>query len=233
MKRIIIILFIAFTANLVSSQSLIPVKYGISTGFSLSNFKISSGEGIQPANNSSQIGFSAGLIIQIPLSDKWFINPEVLYSQKGSSFNYSFTHDYEVNQRDIYKTTNKITLSYLDINPIISYMASNNFSLNIGPSVSILIGDEYVYTQDPAKDNVNTSNVLTDGLVKVASLDIGLSIGASYFLTEHFLINTKINTGFIEAANATQPTDLVNNSNTEPEYTLKNNSINISITYLF
>ena len=233
MKRKILILFIAFTSTVVSAQSLIPVKYGISTGFSLSSFNITSAEGIQPTDNSSQIGISAGLIIHIPLSDKWFINPEVLYSQKGSSFNYSFTHDYDVNQRDIYKTTNQLTLSYLDINPIISYKASDKFALNLGPSVSFLIGEKYVYTQDPAKENLNSPNLLTDGVVKVESLDIGLNIGVSYFLTEHFLINAKINNGLMQVATADQPTELVNNSDTETEYTFKNSSINLSITYLF
>ena len=92
-------------------------------------------------DNSSQMGIAAGFIVHIPLSDKWFINPEVLYSQKGASFNYAFTHDYELNQRDEYKTTNPLTLSYVELNPTISYKATDKLALNFGPSVSFLIGE--------------------------------------------------------------------------------------------
>ena len=238
MKKIISILALIFLTIASSAQSLIPIKYGIKTGLNFSNLNISSIEGVKPTDNSSQMGIAAGFIIHIPLSDEWFIKPEVLYSQKGASFNYAFTHDYELNQRDEYKTTNKVTLSYVELNPTISYKATDKLALNFGPSVSFLIGEKYVYTQDPARNITNTTNILTDGLVETASLDLGLNLSISYFFTEHFFVDSRVYTGFIEVASATQPYEIfiVNGSKfytPEPAFTLKNRAIVLSLAYLF
>jgi long-subunit fatty acid transport protein len=239
MKKLASILTLVFLTIATSAQSLIPVKYGIKAGLNFSNLNITPAiDGVKPTDNSLQMGIAAGFIVHIPLSDKWFINPEVLYSQKGASFNYAFTHDYELNQRDEYKTTNQLTLSYVELNPTISYKANDKLALNFGPSVSFLIGEKYDYTQDPVRDITNTAHILTDGLVETASLDVGLNLGVSYFFTEHFFIDTRVYTGLMEAATATQPYEIfiVNGSQLytpDPAYTLKNRSIVFSISYLF
>jgi len=238
MKKKISILALIFLTIVSSAQSLIPIKYGIKTGLNFSSLNISSIEGVKPTDNSSQAGIAAGFIVHIPLSDEWFINPEVLYSQKGASFNYAFTHDYELNQRDEYKTTNQLTLSYVELNPTISYKATDKLALNFGPSVSFLIGEKYVYTQDPVRDITNITHILTDGLVETTSLDVGFNLGISYFFTEHFFVDTRVYTGFMEVTTATQPYEIfiVNGTQIdtpEPAYNLKNRSIVLSIAYLF
>ena len=234
MKKLASILALVFLTIVSSAQSLIPVKYGIKVGLNFSNLNITPAiDGVKPTDNSSQMGIAAGFIVHIPLSDKWFINPEVLYSQKGASFNYAFTHDYELNQRDEYKTTNPLTLSYVELNPTISYKANDKLALNFGPSVSFLIGEDYDYNQDPVRDITNTAHILTDGLVETASLDVGLNLGISYFFTEHFFVDSRIYTGFLEVASATQPYEEIINNNPDPDYTLKNSAIVLSLAYLF
>tara|TARA_B110000483_G_scaffold151482_1_gene180310 strand:- start:154 stop:858 length:705 start_codon:yes stop_codon:yes gene_type:complete len=234
MKKLASILALVFLTIVSSAQSLIPVKYGIKVGLNFSNLNITPAiDGVKPTDNSSQMGIAAGFIVHIPLSDKWFINPEVLYSQKGASFNYAFTHDYELNQRDEYKTTNPLTLSYVELNPTISYKANDKLALNFGPSVSFLIGEDYDYTQDPVRDITNTAHILTDGLVETASLDVGLNLGISYFFTEHFFVDSRVYTGFLEVASATQPYEEIINNNPDPDYTLKNSAIVLSLAYLF
>ena len=233
MKKLASILALVFLTIVSSAQSLIPIKYGIKAGLNLSSLNISSIEGVQPTDNSSQMGIAAGFIVHIPLSDEWFINPEVLYSQKGASFNYAFTHDHELNQRDEYKTTNPLTLSYVELNPTISYKANDKLALNFGPSVSFLIGEDYDYAQDPVRDITNTTNILTEGLVETESLDVGLNLGISYFFTEHFFVDSRVYTGFLEVASATQPYEEIINNNPDPAYTLKNRAIVLSLSYLF
>ena len=234
MKKLASILALVFLTIASSAQSLIPIKYGIKAGLNFSNLNITPAiDGVKPTDNSSQMGIAAGFIVHIPLSDEWFINPEVLYSQKGASFNYAFTHDYELNQRDEYKTTNPLTLSYVELNPTISYKATDKLALNFGPSVSFLIGEDYDYTQDPVRDITNTAHILTDGLVETASLDVGLNLGISYFFTEHFFVDSRVYTGFLEVASATQPYEEIINNNPDPAYTLKNSAIVLSLAYLF
>jgi long-subunit fatty acid transport protein len=234
MKKLASILTLVFLTIATNAQSLIPVKYGIKAGLNFSNLNITPAiDGVQPTDNSSQMGIAAGFIVHIPLSDKWFINPEVLYSQKGASFNYAFTHDYEIDQRDEYKTTNPLTLSYVELNPTISYKATDKLALNFGPSVSFLIGEKYDYTQEPVRDITNTTNILTEGLVETESLDVGLNLGISYFFTEHFFVDSRVYTGFIEVASAIQPYEVITSIIPNPAYTLKNRAIVLSLSYLF
>ena len=234
MKKLAAILTLVFLTIATNAQSLIPVKYGIKAGLNFSNLNITPAiDGVQPTDNSSQMGIAAGFIVHIPLSDKWFINPEVLYSQKGASFNYAFTHDYEIDQRDEYKTTNPLTLSYVELNPTISYKATDKLALNFGPSVSFLIGEKYDYTQDPVRDLTNTTSILTEGLVETESLDVGLNLGISYFFTEHFFVDSRVYTGFIEVASAIQPYEVITSIIPNPAYTLKNRAIVLSLSYLF
>ena len=237
MKKLASILALAFFTIATNAQSLIPIKYGIKVGLNFSNLNITSTidgvqHGVQPTDNSSQTGISAGFIVHIPLSDEWFINPEVLYSQKGASFNYAFTHDYEINQRDEYKMNNQVTLSYVELNPTISYKATDKLALNFGPSVSFLIGED-ITPQDLERDNANTAHILTDGLVETASLDVGLNLGISYFFTEHFFVDSRVYTGFIEVASVIQPYEVITSIIPNPAYTLKNRAIVLSISYLF
>jgi long-subunit fatty acid transport protein len=230
MRQISLITLLACLTIVASSQSLIPIKYGIKVGLNSSSISTSSIEGVKPTVNASQIGISAGACVYIPLSDKWLINAEVLYSQKGASFDYEFTHDYEVNQRDTFNTTNQLTLSYIELNPTINFKATDKLTLNFGPSVSFLIGEKYIHTPETFPFNTNDL-LITDGLIEAATLDVGLNVGLSYFITENFVVDTRVYTGFMKAAEVTQPYKTVVVPN--PEYKLKNRAIVFSLAYLF
>ena len=236
MKKSILITLITFLTIGLDAQSLIPIKYGIKVGLNISSLSVSRtekgiNEGVEETNNSSQIGIAAGGCVYIPLSDKWYINPELLYSQKGASFDYDFTHDYPVNKRAEYTTTNQLTLSYIELNPTFSFKASDKLALNFGPSASYLISEDYTITSAKTKgENATGAHVLLDGFYESSALDIGLNLGLSYFITANFLVDTRVSTGFMEAGEVTQPNEA---EGSDPVYTLKNRTIVLSLAYLF
>ena len=242
MKKISLILLLAFLAITTSAQSLIPTKYGIKAGLNFSSLNITPTiDGVKPTVNSSQAGIAAGICVHIALSDKWFINPEVLYSQKGASFNYNFTHDYPVNQRAEYATTNQLVLSYIELNPTFSFKASDKIALNFGPSVSYLISDaDYTMTNAELISGIQgiNENSLWPGSYESTELDVALNIGVSYFITEDLLIDTRVYTGFLEVGNINIPYQLNLDSSgnqivPDAEYKVKNRAIVFSIAYLF
>ena len=153
MKKLASILVLAFFTIAVSAQSLIPIKYGIKVGTNISNIISTPNEGVTNIETSSQIGISGGFYMEIALNDKWYINPELLYVQKGASFNYDYKHKWDsislnnVNNLDEYATTNSLKLAYVELNPTISYKASDKLALNFGPSVSFLISEDYTFTE--------------------------------------------------------------------------------------
>ena len=231
MKKISLITLLACLTIATSAQSLIPTKFGIKAGLNFSSLSISSIEGVQPTVNSSQIGISAGVYVHIPLSDKWYINPELLYSQKGASFTYDFTHDYPVDKRAEYATTNQLILSYVELSPTFSFNASNKLALNFGPSVSYLINENYTITHKKTSGEDATGvNILLDGFYESTALEIGLNLGLSYFITEDLLLDARVSTGFMEAGEVTQPNET---GDSDPAYTLKNRAIVLSLAYLF
>ena len=231
MKKSVLLTLITLLALGLNAQSLIPTKFGIKAGLNFSSLSISSIDGVKPTINSSQIGIAAGICVYIPLSDKWYINPEVLYSQKGASFDYDFTHDYPVDKRTEYATTNQLTLSYVELNPTFSFKANDKLAINFGPSVSYLISEDYTIVSAKTKgENATGAHVLLDGFYESTALELGLNLGLSYFITEDLLLDIRVSTGFMEAGEVTQPNEA---GGSDPAYTLKNRTIVLSLAYLF
>ena len=236
MKKLILLTFSTLLALGINAQSLLPVKYSIKVGVNISSpsiFRTEKGinNGVKPTTNCLQIGVSAGVCVYIPLSDKWYIKPEVLYSQKGVSFDYDFTHDFPVDQRAEYVTTNQLTLSYVELNPTFSFKASNKLTLNFGPSVSYLISEDYTITSvKNSGEDATGANVPLDGFYTSTPLDVGLNLGLSYFIAENLLLRARVSTGFMEAGEVTQPNET---GDSIPTYTLKTKAILLSLAYLF
>ena len=235
MQKIIILIFIVFISFGLSAQSLLPTKYGIKIGSNIGNIVSKANDGVENLDNSTLTGFSGGFYMEIALNDKWYINPELIYSQKGASFSYSYYHDYEVNQRDLRTTSNELKLTYIEINPTISYKASKRLALNFAPSISSLLSFEYNILSDKGDDDTNPLiEPLDDATYEEETLDFGLNVGLSYYL-EDFLIEGKINTGFMSIGSISKEiyTGLDSNKLREKIYELKNLSIVFSIGYLF
>ena len=103
MKKIITISIISIFTLSISAQSLLPKKYGVKFGINSSILNSTSNDGVENLNISSSIGVTGGFYMQIPLNDIWYINTELLYTERGGSFNFNYVHDYApLNSRDEY-----------------------------------------------------------------------------------------------------------------------------------
>jgi len=242
MKKILIILITSFIFTSINAQSLIPIKYGVKIGLNIANIKSTPNEGVKNIDNSALIGFIAGFHMEIALNNKWFINPELLYAQKGVAFNYDYKHRWDsilindLNNIDEYSTTNSVDLGYIVLNPTISYKATDNLALNFGPSISFLINEDYSFDeeivgQNPPADAVNP----IPGTYNSNDLDLGLNLGVSYYITENFFVDANVNTGFLKAGTVNKITSVEKYGNEKKEYNfeLNNRGIEFSIAYLF
>ena len=239
MKKIASILVISFLTIATSAQSLIPMKYGIKFGANISNIISTPNEGVKNIETSSQIGIAGGFYMEIALNDKWYINPELIYSQKGASFTYEYTHDYDPNQSDVHNTSNELKLAYVEVNPTISYKATDKLALNFGPSVSFILTPDYTLTDKGQNDNLSSHSELPDGTYEEETIDVGVNLGISYYLTENFLIDSRVNTSLMKAGTISKVTNsgFVNGTITNTPkiniYEIKNSVISFSIAYLF
>ena len=234
MKKTTTLLFITLLSLGLKAQSLLPIKYGIKVGTNIANISSTQNDGASPIDNSAQIGVAGGFYMEIPLNDKWYLNPELIYAQKGASFTYDYTHNYPVNEKDEYTTTNTLKLAYVEINPTISYKASQKLALNFGPSVAFLIQVDSTFTEKLTSEATASTNSKAT-LYESESLDVGLNLGVSYYLTENFVLESKVNTGFMSIGKVSKVINPGSPSNTEESniYDLKNRGIVFSIAYLF
>ena len=225
----LITIFICFNLK---SQNLLPNKYGLKVGGNISNFVTNSDEGIKNPTTSMGFGFAGGFYMQIPINNNISINPEILYSQKSSSFEYDYVYDYDINQRDYYSSKSSIILSYVELSPTLSYLASYNLSLNLGPSIHYMISSKHEYEQTLTnrEDETTSPEILADGVFDEQSLDIGLNAGLSYYLNENFILNTTIYSGFMKIGDVLRPIDIQNDEHTT---NLKLSNIRLSFSYLF
>ena len=236
MQRIITLTFIIFISLGLSAQSLLPIKYGIKLGSNIANIVSQSNDGVENLDNSALIKVNGGFYMEIALNDKWYINPELIYSQRGASFTYNYYHDYDVNQRDLHTTSNELKLTYIEINPTISYKKSKRLALNFGPSISSLLSFEYnVFSEKGANDTDPLHETLDDATYSEETLDIGINLGISYYLSDDLLIEGKVNRGFMSIGSISK--EIYTGSDPdklrEKIYELKNIGIVFSIGYLF
>lgn len=223
------------TLNL-HGQSLLPVKYGMKIGTNIANFNSTTNDGVENIESSPMIGASGGFYIEIPLNDRWYINPEIIYSQKGASFNYQYTHNYALNERDSHTSNQELKLAYIELNTNASYKSTDKLSLNLGPSFSYLLTTSYSVTDKGEHDEQETHEELPSSIYEEETLDIGLNIGISYYISENLLIDGKVNTGFMSIGEVSQEINTVDAANNPIKtniYNLKNKAITFSIAYLF
>ena len=77
--------------------------------------------------------------------------------------------------------------------------------------------------------------MLNEGFYTDEPLDVGLNIGVSYYLSDNFLIDGKVNTGFMSVGEVRKETNTGSSGNDIEEniFDLKNNGIVFSLIYLF
>ena len=242
MKKITLLTIVALLSFGANAQSLLPTKYGIKVGLNIANVTSTPNEGVKNIETTALLGVAGGFYMEIALNDKWYINPELLYVQKGASFNYNFTHKWDsiatnqTNNEDKYATTNSLKLAYVELNPIISYKASDKLALNFGPSISFLISEDNTFTEKIISDAPSLNSVEpTPGTYESEDLDVGLNLGLSYYITESFLVDAKVNTGFMKIGTVNRITSIEEHGNEKKEYNfeLNNRAIVLSFAYLF
>ena len=108
------------------------------------------------AETDPRFGFHLGLLGHIHISDRFALQPELIYSLQGAKNNVEGN-----NTRD--------NLNYLNVPVMFQYMFDNGFRLQAGPQLGFLVNAKSIAgdTRTNVNEHYNT-------------LEFGLGIGASY-----------------------------------------------------
>lgn len=183
MKKNILIVALVLVFGVSNAQK---AKFGIKGGMNISNW---AGD-TDGMDVKSKIGFNVGGFAEIKLSDKFAIQPELLYSAQGMKLD-NIPLDIEGSD---YSVDSTFKLVYINIPVMFKFYVAEKFNLEAGPQVGFLTSAKVKVTVDGFGSS--TESVKEN----FESVDFGLNFGAGYYFTEHFFANARYNLGLSNIA---------------------------------
>lgn len=177
MKKIILTAVAVFAFSFTNAQK---AQFGLKGGLNIANQSFS-GEGAPSA--SSLTGINVGCFVEVKISEKISIQPELLYSTQGSNFDLSVDYD-----GNVYDTNNAFKLSYINIPVIFKYYVDKKFSLEAGPQIGFL-------TSSKIETKVLGQSVSQDAEAFFKSVDFGFNFGVGYDFTKKLSASIRYNIG--------------------------------------
>lgn len=172
-KSVLVIVMMIMSTTFISAQEY--VYFGVKGGVNFSSFN---GDGyddfVDPKERTS---FHLGLLAEIPVGERFSIQPEVLYSAQG----------YDIASREDANDL-EYQLDYINVPILAKFYLFNSFSLEAGPQIGFLVNEEI--DGDPTGDGGDLN--LDDDQFK--TVDFGIGLGASYKFS-NFFISGRYNLG--------------------------------------
>jgi opacity protein-like surface antigen len=184
MKKIILSAIAVMTFAFVNAQD---VKYGVKGGVNISNF---SGD-TDGTDLKSRVGFNIGGFVEIKFSEKFALQPEILYSTQGTKFK---NVGAEVGG-SFYTGDINFNLAYINIPVMFKYYGTKKFSIEAGPQIGFLTSAK----SKTKLDGFNRTNQI-DVKDIFESIDFGLNLGAGYDFTENISVGARYNFGLANIA---------------------------------
>lgn len=141
-------------------------KFGVKAGLNLTNL---TGD-LEDA--SSLVGFQVGGFAEFKLTEKFAIQPELLFSTQGAKNKFTDFDD------STYEYDTK--LNYLNIPVLAKYYITEAFSVEAGPQIGVLLSAKE--DGEDAKDYYK-------------SVDFGFNVGAGYNFTENLSVGLRYTIG--------------------------------------
>lgn len=170
-KSILVIAVILMGTTYVSAQEY--VNFGVKGGVNFSSF---SGDGYDAFNDpEGRTSFNLGLLAEIPLSARFSLQPEVLYSGQG----------FDIKSRDADNLEYK--LDYINVPVLAKFYIIQGLSIEAGPQIGFLVNKE---VEIPGGDVDLPDDAFND-------IDFSIGLGASYKFN-NFFVSGRYNFGLTD-----------------------------------
>ncbi len=155
-------------------------NFGVKGGV---NFATLTGDDADELDAKMKTGFHLGVLAEIMISDKFGIQPEVLYSSQGAKSDMEFFEEIGGN------VNVDIKLDYIAVPVMLKYFVAPGFSLEAGPQFSFLTKSEI---EAEFQGETETEDIKDD----TESFDLGAAVGLGYGLPQGFLVQARYVMGF-------------------------------------
>jgi hypothetical protein len=173
-KAIWMLAFFLGTGIVVFAQDENPTRIGVKGGLNLSNFRVD-----EVADNNMKVGLNLGLFAKLPVSESFSIQPEILYSSKGSKLKY----DNFIQGEGEYR----FNLNYIEVPVLGVFHIGEYFNIHAGPYVAYLTSSNIKDMEDDgtiegiAELDANNFNRFDYGIAGGIGIDVnGFIAGARY-----------------------------------------------------
>lgn len=231
MKKITLLAIAMLAFSFTNAQT---VKFGVKAGLNIANLSVSNDyPGLTSAdtpNTTAKVGFHVGGLVELKITDKFAIQPELLFSMQGATTK-SNTND---GAGFTSKSEDKINLSYLNVPVMFKYYIVKGFNVEAGPQVGFLMSAKDKSTSSYTENGTTTSqssSVDVKNLYK--SIDFGFNVGAGYDFTENFFAGIRYNIGLSDVAQAGTVKYQGQDIPSLKYYKEKNNVLSVSVGYKF
>lgn len=191
MKKVILSAIAVMAFGMANAQD---VKFGLKGGLNVSNFSGDT-EGI---DFKSRFGFNAGGFVEIKFSEKFALQPEILYSTQGAKVD---NFNLDVDGIGTVNADVAFNFAYINVPVMFKYFAAEKFSLEAGPQIGFLVSAE----TKTKVDGYGSSKV--DIKDNFESIDFGLNLGAGYDFTENLSVGARYNLGLANIAKTEEGDD--------------------------
>ena len=200
MKKLCIVAVIAiFSFASVNAQN---VRFGAKAGVNLAAIN-----GDETDDFDMRTSFHVGAVVEIPISDKFSVQPELLYSSQGAESELS---EYEITGKLKFK------LDYLNIPIMMKYYVIEGLSLEAGPQIGILLDAN-------AEIEVGDESEEQDMKDEMKGIDFGLNAGVGYQLENGLNFSARYNFGLAN----------INDTEEADDFKLHNGVIQFSVGFFF
>jgi len=188
MKRIILSLIAVLALSLTTSAQTPEIKYGAKAGLNISNITNTNG-------GSSLTSFHIGGVAEIFIKEKFSIQPELLYSAQGSSFDGIIDIPYNNTEIPVNVETS-LKLNYINIPVMAKYYLTKGLNVQVGPQFGFLTSaklkiDKATYKGQTLPLESNNQSVKD----QFNSFDFGVNFGAGYELPVGVFFDARYNVG--------------------------------------
>ena len=161
------LLFIAVVALTFSTAQSQEIRLGAKAGLNVASL---GGDSYGLGSLGSRTSFHLGALAEIPLSEKFALQPEILYSAEGSDWSFGGANA-------------DIKLDYIRVPVLAKYYIIEGLSAELGPSFGVLVSADDSGPGD-AKD-------------RYKSFDAAIAVGASYRLDMGVFFSLRYNKGLL------------------------------------
>lgn len=194
-KLIGLVIFFTVTSSV---NGFSQVSFGVKGGVNIASLV---GDGVDNLNIRTSVHFAG--IVEIELSDKFSIQPEIMFSAQGAK---QSINDYEASW----------FLNYINIPLLGKYYINDKLSLEAGPQIGFLMNAKLDWKNDE-ESGLDDLDEIT------SSIDFGIDFGLGYKLESGLNFGARYNVGLSDVVD-----DFEDNGST-----VKNGVFQISVGYFF